>query len=342
MKRFFNLIPAPDGCCILLYGDIGDYCEVRSADIAREIIEAEAAYKKIDARVNSQGGDVYAGIAIFNAFRNSKADITIYVDGIAASMASAIVSCGKPVYMSKYSRLMIHSIKGGCYGNKSDMLDCIKELETLEDTLCDIYAKKSGKTVDEIRAMFFDEKDHWLSAQEALDLGIIDGIFDADPVPEDSTPEQVYNFYQNKLSINPKESEMFEKLKTRPRFANCATEEDVLKHIDTLEKEAAKVPDLETTNTTLKTENDAYKAAEVAAKEKEIDDIVEAAFNEERITEPEKAQFKAILTADRTNGEAILKSRPAKKRIMNNLHNEDTSGSGPWEKRMEEIRNNNK
>ena len=58
---------------------------------------------KVDVRINSNGGEVYSGIAIFNALKNSKADITIYVDGIAASMASVIALCGKPVQMSRYA-----------------------------------------------------------------------------------------------------------------------------------------------------------------------------------------------------------------------------------------------
>lgn len=95
------MIPGTDACCILLYGDIGEYDDnVRSGDIARELLEAEALTGKVDVRINSNGGEVYSGIAIFNALKNSKADITIYVDGIAASMASVIALCGKPVQMS--------------------------------------------------------------------------------------------------------------------------------------------------------------------------------------------------------------------------------------------------
>ena len=154
MNRFFNMIPGNDACCILLYGDIGEYEDVRSGDIARELIEAEAAYKKIDVRINSNGGDVYAGIAIFNAFRNSKADITIYVDGIAASMASVIALCGKPVKMSKYARLMLHSVSGGCYGNKTELRRCLEEVEALENTLCQMYAPKLGISEEEIRARY--------------------------------------------------------------------------------------------------------------------------------------------------------------------------------------------
>ena len=90
MKKFFNMIPGEDVACILLYGDIGDYDKVRSGDVVRELLEMEAQYKKIDVRINSNGGDVYSGIAIFNAFKNTKADITIYIDGITASIASGI------------------------------------------------------------------------------------------------------------------------------------------------------------------------------------------------------------------------------------------------------------
>ena len=234
MKKFFNIIPGEDTCCILLYGDIGDYDgNVRSGDIARELLEAEALTGKVDVRINSNGGEVYSGIAIFNALKNSKADITIYVDGIAASMASVIALCGKPVQMSRYARLMLHSVQGGCYGNKDEMKDCIREIEALEDTLCEMYATRMGKDKEEIRAMYFDGKDHWLRADEALALGLIDGIYDADPVPEDSTPEQVFQIFNNRLHKPQNENSMnLDELKRRcsrtrrmrmtlPRVRNC-------------------------------------------------------------------------------------------------------------------------
>ena len=214
------MIPGTDACCILLYGDIGEYDDnVRSGDIARELLEAEALTGKVDVRINSNGGEVYSGIAIFNALKNSKADITIYVDGIAASMASVIALCGKPVQMSRYARLMLHSVQGGCYGNKDEMKDCIREIEALEDTLCEMYATRMGKDKEEIRAMYFDGKDHWLRADEALALGLIDGIYDADPVPEDSTPEQVFQIFNNRLHKPQNENSMnLDELKRRPRF----------------------------------------------------------------------------------------------------------------------------
>ena len=95
MSRFFNITTSDDGIStIFLYGDIGDYTEVQSGRIAQELMEAERVSRRIHIRINSNGGEVYSGIAIFNALRQSKADIRIYVDGIAASMASVIALCG--------------------------------------------------------------------------------------------------------------------------------------------------------------------------------------------------------------------------------------------------------
>lgn len=104
MERIFNIIPGPheDTCCILLYGEIGDYGDVGAEDVVRQIAAAERTYRKIDVRINSVGGDVAAGIAIFNFLRQSAADITIYIDCIAASTASFIAGCGKWVKMSRY------------------------------------------------------------------------------------------------------------------------------------------------------------------------------------------------------------------------------------------------
>lgn len=169
-------------------------------------MEAERVSRRIHIRINSNGGEVYSGIAIFNALRQSKADIRIYVDGIAASMASVIALCGKPVEMSRYARLMLHSVSGGCYGNKQDLQRCMEEIESLESSLSEIYSERLGLDPDTIRQTYFDGEDHWLTAQEALDLGFIDGIYDADPVPEDSTPAQIYTLFNNRL-VEPQKTE---------------------------------------------------------------------------------------------------------------------------------------
>ncbi len=338
-KQFFNMIAGKDGtACILLYGNIGSYGEdLRSGDIVRELMEIEAAYSKVDIRINSMGGEVYAGIAIFNALSNSKADVTIYIDGIAASIASVIASCGKPVHMSRFARLMVHSVSGGCYGNKEEIRQCINEIESLEGTLAEIYSGRCNKTKDEIKQMFFDGKEHWFTAEEALSLGLVDGIYDTDPVPADSTPAQVYDIYQNRL--NPKNM-LLDELKKRPSFANLAGDEEVIRHIGHLETEAGRVAGLTTENTELKDQLRAYKEKEEAEVTAARTALVDAAVKDGRIKEPQREVYLNLLKADPANGEAALKALKPSRRVVDDLHTEPSGNESPWEKRMKEIETN--
>ena len=346
MKKFFNILVSDGIATIFLYGDIGDsfYNDVSSGQIVRELKEAETAYGKIEVRVNSNGGDVYAGIAIFNAFRNSKADITIYVDGIAASMASVIALCGKPVKMSRYARLMLHSVSGGSYGTKNDLKEVISQIEILEGTLADMYATKTGKTSDEIKAAYFDGKDHWLSADESLSLGFIDGIYDAEPVPENSTIEQIYQFFNNRLNKPQNENQMsyFENFKKYPRFKDVTSDDEVLRIVGQLETESAKVPgltsDVQRLNGELKVFQDKAKADDDASKKKLLDD----AEADGRINAQTRTVYQALLDKDRQNGEAALTALQPKRRVVNHLGEPAADKTGAWDKRMEEIRNKNK
>ena len=317
-KTFFNIIPGEDTCCILLYGDIGDsYGTITSAQITRELMAAEATYKNIDVRINSIGGEVYTGIAIFNALRASKANITIYVDGVAASMASVIALCGKPVYMSRYARLMLHSVSGGCYGNTKDMKDMISQMESLEDTLCDMYAEKLGKDKAEIKSSYFDGIDHWLTAEEAKSFGFIDGIYDADPVPEESTPEQIYAIFNNRLNEPQNILDMnLEELKKRPQFNDCVTDAEVLARLGQIEAKADKVNALES-------ENNSLKAAE----------------QDGRINAGTRPVYENLLKEHPEDGKKALASLPTKKMVRDVLPGGQPTEESPWERRQREIRN---
>ncbi len=120
MSRFFNITTSDDGTStIFLYGDIGDYTGGAKRAHSPGTDGSRTREPRIHVRIDSNGGEVYSGIAIFNALRHSQADIRIYVDGIAASMASVIALCGKPVEMSKSPSLMLHSVSGRCYGQRA-------------------------------------------------------------------------------------------------------------------------------------------------------------------------------------------------------------------------------
>ncbi|MBQ9570405.1 MAG: Clp protease ClpP [Prevotella sp.] len=343
MNRFFNIIPGNGSCCLLLYGEIGG--EVNSGDVMRELIEAERSYGRIDVRINSVGGEVYAGIAIFNALRQSKADIHIYIDGIAASMASAIALCGKPVEMSRYARLMVHTVRGGCWGTKKDMADCIRELETLEGILCQMYASKLGKSEDEIRSLYFDGDDHWLSAQEALDQGFIDGIYDVEdtpsvmPLSDKMTNDEIYATFNNRLLLEPQTDRkmgLLDELKKNPKFKDCTSEEAALQVVAQLTQTVGSAEALAAENATLKKENQAFKdekaAAFVAEKQKMLDDAEKCG----KINAVTRPAFAALLESDFEKGKKALEELMPTKRVVDELRNDGKKESA-WDKRKAQI-----
>ena len=339
MNKFFNIQTDADGVgTIFLYGDIGDYYDVQSGRVAGELLEAEKAGRRVNIRINSNGGEVYCGIAIYNAIKNSRADVHIYVDGIAASMASVIALCGKPVEMSKYARLMLHSVSGGCYGNKKDMQKCIEEIESLEDSLGDIYAARLGMSKDEVKSRFFDGEDHWLTADEALRLGFIDGIYDAEPVPAGSTPEQIYTLFNNRLTEPQNKDEMnLEEIRKHPSFKDCKSEEEVIARAQAYAQEAGRASSLAEENATLKRRVKEFEDKAEADKEAARKALLDAAEADGRINAETRPVYENILKSNPEEGEKALAALAPKRKVVEDLKVEP-GGESPWNRRMQEIK----
>jgi ATP-dependent Clp endopeptidase proteolytic subunit ClpP len=323
---------------LLIYGAIGCW-EIGAAEVLAELNALEKDYKTIHVRINSPGGEVFAGLAIFNALKRSKADVQIHIDGLAASMGSVIASARQPLKMSKYARLMIHSASISLRGNKTELQDAIKELEGIEDSLATIYAERTGLKKEEIKSAYFDGKDHWFSADEALKLKLIDAIEEDSSEESEDSSNMVQLFASAKWNEthSPKNQDsMFtDELKKRAAFAGKATESELLAQVEHLETEAAKVADLEAK---LK----AHEAAVAKAETERIAGLVDAAVKDGRIKEPQRAAYVALLTADTTNGEAVLAALTKPTRIKGAI--EDANPNEPvvgfWEKRQAELEKN--
>lgn len=102
--------------------------------------------------VNCPGGEVFDGLAIYEALRRHPANVTAMIDGIAASAASFIVQAADRIVMAPHSKMMIHDAHGIAIGNAGDMRSMADLLDTLSNTIADIYAERSGKTSDDWRA----------------------------------------------------------------------------------------------------------------------------------------------------------------------------------------------
>lgn len=310
-KGFFNVIlpsEEKDAVGILLYGYIGRDEKIDSAAVVSEIRNLGKTYKNIDVRINSLGGEVYAGLAIFNALRESEANIHIYVDGVAASMAAVIALCGRPLHMSRYSRLMLHSVSGGVCGTSQSIRAYADQIDSLTNTLADIVAERAGMTSDEVKNRWFDGSDHWMSAQEAVDLKLADDVYDMKDgaAPEEgASAEAIYEF-TNRLNSQPQiniNMVILDELKKMSSFQDVTTEEQAVAKVSSLENAAAKVPALEARVAELeKKEKDAVKAARNA--------YLDQAVADGRIQAAQKEQFLGLMEHDEPGVKAVIDAMP--------------------------------
>lgn len=151
----------------------------------------------LNVHINSPGGDLFEGIAIYNALVNHPAMVNVYVDAIAASAASIIAMAGDKCTMMVGSQLMIHDVMGMEMGNAAEMRAYADLLDKQSDNVASIYAARAGGEISEWRALMLAET--WMFAPEAVELGLADEVYtkpkSADPeeeetVPDSETPEE--------------------------------------------------------------------------------------------------------------------------------------------------------
>lgn len=119
--------------------------------------------------INSPGGDVFTAIGIYNYLKSLGVEITATVAGLAASAATIVLCAADTVEMPENSYIMTHNATSCIYGTSQDMQDAAKLLDNLENNIASIYAKKTGKTVEDMKAMM--QGDHWMNAEEAKEKG---------------------------------------------------------------------------------------------------------------------------------------------------------------------------
>lgn len=148
---------------------------------AKQFIAELKEYKDqhVHLRINSPGGEIVEGSAIYNALSRHPGGVTVHIDALAASMASVIAMAGNPVYMADNALLMIHNPWTLAAGEAKDLRKQADLLDTMKSNLIRAYKKKSGLEEKEIAKLMDEET--WLDATEAAALGFIDAIEDGVP-----------------------------------------------------------------------------------------------------------------------------------------------------------------
>lgn len=162
---------------VYIYGNIGDRWNedgVIASDLVRELAALDA--DTIDLRINSYGGSVPDGLAIYNALRRHRATVNVFVDGVAISCASYIAMAGDTITMAKNAQMMIHAPWTITLGNAVELRETADGLDRYSKAMASAYADKSGKTYDDALALITDGKDHWFLAEEAVAEGFADEV----------------------------------------------------------------------------------------------------------------------------------------------------------------------
>lgn len=171
MAKWYKINARADAIDISIFTDIG--FGYTASDFQRDL-KAAGDSKPINLRLNSPGGDVFTGWAIFNILSRVRDRVTVTVEGLAASMASVIAMAGKTIIMPENAMMMIHDPAGGAFGGPEEIANFADALNKIRDQIIKTYSDRTGQNEEDIRAMMSAET--WLSASEAVNLGFADKI----------------------------------------------------------------------------------------------------------------------------------------------------------------------
>lgn len=179
----------PDALELYIYGDVeGDWYDwwgdchesETSANHFRDELAKYSNVTEITVYINSYGGDVFEGTAIYSQLRRHSAHKTVYVDGFACSIASVIAMAGDEVVMPRNTLMMIHNMWRVAVGNAAELRKAADDLDTINAAGREAYLVKAGDKLSAERLSEFMEAETWLTAEQCIELGLADRFADED------------------------------------------------------------------------------------------------------------------------------------------------------------------
>lgn len=169
---------------LFIYGDVTDmeidwdrWCYVESENSAnhfREELGKHPNVKEIHVYINSWGGSVFEGTAIYNQLRRHSAEKVVHIDGFACSVASVIAMAGDRVIMPKNAMMMIHNMWMVCAGNAKELRKAADDLDVIMSGNRQAYLLKAGENITEDQLITLLDEETWLTAQQCIEYGFAD------------------------------------------------------------------------------------------------------------------------------------------------------------------------
>jgi ATP-dependent Clp endopeptidase proteolytic subunit ClpP len=297
---------------IFIYGIIGACDDEPDCVSAQSIIDQISWTDdgELKIRINSPGGSIFEGIAIFDALNKCGKRVTVQIDGIAASMASIIAMVGEEIVMSPFAQMMTHKPCGSVEGSALEIRQKADLLDELEKTMLSIYVARTGLSEAECKAKFLSDTNSWFNAQEAVAAGLADRIEEGRLktiaiVPGTESLVSVYKHFAAKLNTN---MDFIEQLRKNLNLSAELTEDSIFAHLSDLQARASQVDGLTQQVTDLQAKVSDFEAAEVAARDLEVSNLIDTAIAERRILPTAKADWTAMFKASHEAAAASLKA----------------------------------
>lgn len=144
----------------------------------------------VTVNINSPGGDMFEGLAIYNLLREHPGDVTVKVLGLAASAASIIAMAGDTIQIARAGFLMVHNCWVLAIGNRHDMRDMADTLEPFDRAMADIYAARTGGDLKAMGKLM--DAESWIGGSDAIEKGFADELLPSDQVEKDSTKAKAH------------------------------------------------------------------------------------------------------------------------------------------------------
>lgn len=194
MNKFWNFSEDAMGCVLHLNGTIASESWVDD-DVTPQIFKNElmSGSGPLTLWINSPGGDVFAAAQIYNMLMDYKDDVTVNIDGIAASAASVIAMAGTTVNMSPVAMMMIHNPMTVAIGDSKEMEKAIAMLSEVKESILNAYEIKTS--LSRVQLSHLMDAESWFNAKKALELGFADSIL-YEPAPHEEGTVQSMMFSQ--------------------------------------------------------------------------------------------------------------------------------------------------
>lgn len=311
---------------VYMYGVIGAGLDIDTNVIVAQIEQMRRqGIRDFKFFVNSEGGEVVQGCALFNYLDRTDIDVEWVIDGLAASMMAMLITNPRHrVTAARYAKLMYHRVQGSVYGNSAEVRSMAEMIDKFETSLIEMMACRMGKPVDEVRQEFFsDGLDHWLTAEEAKKRGLVDSIIKghniAEPAADIKSARAVFDFYNKQLLNIIKPNTM-----DRAKIASLLNKQEKDIETDEALEGAVKavVDDNATLRNELKAEREKTASLEGQVKtmnEAKVKQLVDNAIAAKKIGEDERDTYIKLATNDFDMAEKILGKMQGVTRVVDQL-----------------------